>query len=44
MSAKFVADLEIGSFEEAEIFRLRQALALTPMQRLQDLEDLLRQR
>jgi hypothetical protein len=41
MSAKFVADLEIGSFEEAEIFRLRQALALTPMQRLQDLEDML---
>jgi hypothetical protein len=41
MSAKFAADLEIGSFEEAEIFHLRQALTLTPMQRLQDLEDML---
>jgi hypothetical protein len=31
----------MGSFEEAEFFRLRQGLALTPMQRLQDLEDML---
>jgi hypothetical protein len=30
----------IGSFEEAEMFYLRQGLALTPLQRLQALENM----
>jgi hypothetical protein len=41
MSEKLMSEPVIGSFEEAEIFRLRQGLALTPMQRLQDLEEML---
>jgi hypothetical protein len=41
MSSKFTSEPQIGSFEEAEMFRLRQGLALTPAQRLQDLEDML---
>ena len=30
----------IGSFEEAEMFHLRQRLALTPLRRLQALENM----
>jgi hypothetical protein len=30
----------IGSFEEAEMFYLRKGLALTPLQRLQALENM----
>jgi hypothetical protein len=41
MSGKLTSEPLMGSFEEAEFFRLRQGLALTPMQRLQDLEDML---
>ena len=31
----------IGSFEEAELFRLHVALGLTPARRLQDLQDMI---
>ena len=31
----------IGSFEEAQLFRLRAGLALTPVQRLRDLEEMI---
>jgi hypothetical protein len=31
----------VGSFEEAELFRLHLALELTPAQRLQDLQDMI---
>jgi hypothetical protein len=33
---------KIGSFEEAELFSLRVALALTPAQRLRDLEAMIK--
>ena len=31
----------IGSFAEAELFRLREGLALTPAQRLRDLQGII---
>jgi hypothetical protein len=37
-----IADLVVGSFEEAQLFHLRQGLALTPIERLRDLENMRR--
>lgn len=42
MNKKAIYEPVIGSFEEAQLFQLRQSLALTPMQRLQDLENMRR--
>lgn len=42
MNTKANTDPVIGSFEEAQLFQLRQSLELTPMQRLQDLENMRR--
>ena len=41
MSRHIPPDPEIGSFAEARIFQLRLGLALTPIQRLQDLESMI---
>ncbi|MBS0611971.1 MAG: hypothetical protein JSS24_02215 [Proteobacteria bacterium] len=41
MNRQVSPDPVIGSFAEAAIFQLRLALALTPLQRLQDLESMI---
>ena len=41
MNRQTPPDHVIGSFAEAQIFQLRLGLALTPMQRLQDLESMI---
>lgn len=42
MSTKVTADPVVGSFEEAQWSQLRQGLALTPIERLRDLENMIR--
>ncbi len=42
MNTKRVDESFAGSFEEAQWFQLRQGLALTPAQRLQDLDNMRR--
>lgn len=41
MNRQVSPDPVIGSFAEAEIFQLRLGLALTPVQRLEDLESMI---
>jgi glutamate-1-semialdehyde aminotransferase len=40
VNTKAITDPVIGSFEEAQLFQLRLSLALTPAQRLQELENM----
>ncbi len=42
MNTKHGDESVVGSFEEAQLFQLRQGLALTPAQRLEDLDNMRR--